>query len=59
MPVDRVTDHVMVSSDLSQHTEWPATLLELDVQKLIIHNVTPKQEQFIEAFGEAVVPELN
>jgi len=59
MPVDRITDHVMVSADLSQHTEWLATLLELDVQKLIIHNVTPKQEQFIEAFGEAVVPELN
>jgi len=55
----QITDHVMVSSDLSQHTEWLNELMDLDVDKLLVHNVTPKQTQFIETFGEAVLPELQ
>jgi len=59
LSTDEITDHVMVSSDLDRHVEWLSGFLELDVDKLIIHNVTPKQTQFIETFGEAVLPELS
>jgi len=59
LPVEEITNHVNVSSDLNQHTEWLKELLDLEVDTVIIHNVTPKQTQFIETFGEAVLPELS
>jgi len=56
LSTDEITDHVMVSSDLDRHLKWLSRLMELDVDTLIVHNVTPKQTQFIEAFGESVLP---
>jgi len=59
LSTDEITDHVMVSSDLDRHIEWLSGLAELDVETLIVHNVTPKQKQFIETFGESVLPALR
>lgn len=59
LPVDEITNHVNVSSDLDQHIEWLKELLAMEVEGIIIHNVTPKQEQFIETFGEAVLPKVR
>jgi len=59
LATDEITDHVMVSSDLDDHIEWLSALGELDVEKLFVHNVTPNQTQFIEAFGERVLAELS
>ncbi len=59
LSTEQITDHVRVSSDLDQHTEWLKRDLELDVDTVIIHNVNPSQSQFIETFGEAVLPALQ
>ncbi len=59
LPTEQITEHVRVSSDLDQHTEWLKQDLELDVDTLIIHNINQSQSQFIETFGEAVLPALQ
>ncbi len=58
LAVDEITDHVLVSSEPERYVEWLNELIALDVQKLFVHNVTPKQTQFIETFGEAVLPNV-
>ena len=47
---------VRISADLGQHREWIAQDLELGVQGIFLHNVGRNQEQFIDAFGERVLP---
>ncbi|RAU84367.1 TIGR03885 family FMN-dependent LLM class oxidoreductase [Pontibacter arcticus] len=51
-------DHVRISSDLSQHLAWLQQDLDLGFSQLLLHNVNLQHEQFIEAFGNKVVPEL-
>ncbi|MFW6359410.1 MAG: TIGR03885 family FMN-dependent LLM class oxidoreductase [Chroococcales cyanobacterium] len=50
---------VRISSDLEQHIEWLQKDLEFEFNELILHNVNRKQEQFIRAFGEKVLPKLT
>lgn len=49
---------VRISSDLGKHREWIAQDLELGTQGVFLHNVGRNQEQFIDAFGEQVLPEF-
>lgn len=56
---DQVAQNVRVSADLEEHTEWLREDCSLDFEKIFLHNVNPKQEQFVEAFGEHVLPELE
>ncbi|MDG6256647.1 MAG: TIGR03885 family FMN-dependent LLM class oxidoreductase [Methanomicrobiaceae archaeon] len=58
--VDReeLRQHIRVSSDLSLHTEWLQTFLDLGVDKIYLHNVTDDQATFIEDFGREVLPAL-
>ncbi len=39
--------------------EWLQKDIELGFDQLILHNVNREQEQFIEVFGEKVVPALT
>lgn len=55
---DQVKEHVHVSADLEEHTEWLQDMQSLGVEKVFLHNVNRNQEQFIERFGEHVLPEL-
>jgi 2-phospho-L-lactate transferase/gluconeogenesis factor (CofD/UPF0052 family) len=43
---------------VQQHIEWLQEYIELGFDELILHNVNREQEQFIEVFGEKVVPVL-
>ncbi|AFZ74391.1 TIGR03885 family FMN-dependent LLM class oxidoreductase [Natronobacterium gregoryi] len=56
---EQVAENVRVSADLDEHREWLETDRALGVDKLLLHNVNRNQEQFIEAFGESVLPELE
>lgn len=47
---------VRISSDLTRHTEWLQGDLELGFDHIYVHNVGRNQRQFIEAFGEEVLP---
>jgi coenzyme F420-dependent glucose-6-phosphate dehydrogenase len=51
-------DHVRISSDLQQQIEWLQNDIELGFNELILHNVNREQQQFIEVFGEKVLPQL-
>jgi probable non-F420 flavinoid oxidoreductase len=54
-----VREKVLVSSDLAQHVAWLTELAELGFDEIALHHVGQDLDQFIEAFGERVLPELN
>ncbi|MEG4855527.1 TIGR03885 family FMN-dependent LLM class oxidoreductase [Microcoleus sp. B5-D4] len=56
---EELYQHVRISADQDQHIEWLQKDIELGFDQLILHNVNREQEQFIEAFGEKVVPALT
>ena len=49
---------VLISSDLEQHAAWLAEFVELGFSELQLHQVGRNQEEFIEAFGRSVIPQL-
>jgi len=52
-------EHVRISADLQQHIEWLQKDIALGFDELILHNVNREQEQFVEVFGEKVLPVLT
>ncbi len=53
---ETVAENVRVSADLTDHIDWIENDLELGVEKVFLHNVNTNQKQFIEAFGNDVLP---
>jgi probable non-F420 flavinoid oxidoreductase len=53
---DEVKQKLRVSADLSRHVDWIARDLELGATRVYLQNVGPDMRQFIEAFGERVLP---
>ena len=51
--------HIRISSDLSQHTAWLQSYVELGFERIYIHNVGRNQRAFIDAFGQGVLPQLT
>lgn len=51
-------EHVRISADPQQHIDWLKKDIELGFDELILHNVNREQEQFIQVFGEKVIPAL-
>jgi alkanesulfonate monooxygenase SsuD/methylene tetrahydromethanopterin reductase-like flavin-dependent oxidoreductase (luciferase family) len=49
---------VRISANPEQHIEWLQKDMELGFSQLILHNVNREQQQFIEVFGERVLPAL-
>jgi probable non-F420 flavinoid oxidoreductase len=56
---DELDGPIRISADLHQHIDWLQKDLELGFSELILHNVNREQEQFIEVFGEKVLPALK
>jgi probable non-F420 flavinoid oxidoreductase len=54
-----VEKSVLVSSDLDQHATWLGELADLGFDGLYLHHVGKEQEDFIQAFGESVLPQLR
>jgi coenzyme F420-dependent glucose-6-phosphate dehydrogenase len=50
---------VFISSDLSRHVEWLRERAALGFVSLDLHNVGPNQREFIDAFGQHVLPALK
>jgi coenzyme F420-dependent glucose-6-phosphate dehydrogenase len=48
-----------ISGDLLRHVEWLREDAELGFEEVHLHNVGPNQSEFIERFGESVVPALR
>lgn len=49
---------VRISDSVDQHTEWLAADIEAGADHLYLHNVNLLHEQFIDVFGEKVLPAL-
>jgi probable non-F420 flavinoid oxidoreductase len=54
-----VTARVHCSSDPARHAEWLASYMEMGFDSIYVHNVGKNQREFIEAYGENVLPELE
>ncbi len=55
----RMRETLPISSDLGFHADWIAGLLTLGPAELHLHQVGHNQQQFIEAFGERVLPAVS
>ncbi len=53
---DQLDEHIRISADLNQHIDWLKQDIELGFDELLLHNVNREQEQFIQVFGESVLP---
>ena len=51
-----VKDKVRVSADPEKHVAWLREDAELGFERVYVHNVCRNQEEFIDAFGEHVLP---
>jgi probable non-F420 flavinoid oxidoreductase len=56
---EKMHDTVVVSSDPGRHVEVLRELTELGFDEIYLHHVGRKQDRFIDAFGERVLPELR
>jgi len=56
---EELDNHVRISDNPQQHIEWLQKDIELGFDELILHNVNREQQQFIDVFGEKVVPILE
>ena len=56
---DDVAKGLRVSSDLGRHAEWINDYAELGVDEVYLFNVGKNQAEYIEAFGEGVLPQLR
>jgi probable non-F420 flavinoid oxidoreductase len=54
-----VAQKLRVSSDLARHAEWINDYVELGVAEVYIFNAGKNQEEYIEAFGREVLPQLT
>ncbi|WP_026464632.1 TIGR03885 family FMN-dependent LLM class oxidoreductase [Adhaeribacter aquaticus] len=55
---DEAARMIRVSSDLDQQAAWLMEDLDMGFEQLVLHNINLDQEQFIEAFGAKVIPQL-
>ena len=51
--------NIRISGDFAKHIEWLQADLDLGFEELFLHNVGANQEEFIDAFGENVLPKLK
>ena len=56
---EKVKQSVRVSSDLGRQAEWLHEYVEQGWDELYIHFVGQRQREFIDAFGEHVLPQLS
>ena len=56
---DDMYEYVRVAADPQQHIEWLQKDIELGFETISLHNVNREQQQFIEVFGEKVLPFLK
>jgi alkanesulfonate monooxygenase SsuD/methylene tetrahydromethanopterin reductase-like flavin-dependent oxidoreductase (luciferase family) len=50
---------VFMTSDLDRHGEFLQHLIDLGFTEIYVHNVGRNQEEFIRAYGRAVIPHLR
>jgi probable non-F420 flavinoid oxidoreductase len=56
--LEDMRDAVLISSDLDLYVEWLTKFAELGFDEIYLHHVGQEQREFIDAFGERVLPKL-
>ncbi|MBA4141002.1 MAG: TIGR03885 family FMN-dependent LLM class oxidoreductase [Segetibacter sp.] len=56
--IEDIKKKILVSSNIQQHIDSLKDYAALGFEKIILHNVGRNQEEFIEVFGEKVLPKL-
>ena len=59
VPKDAVRDSVLVSADPKQHVQWLQDLVALGFDEIYLHHVGQQQREWLEVFGDRVLPELD
>nr|WP_265595264.1 TIGR03885 family FMN-dependent LLM class oxidoreductase [Verrucomicrobium sp. BvORR106] len=49
-------DMIRISDSLEQHREWIQNDIDAGFTKIVLHNIGRNQEEFIDVFGEKVLP---
>lgn len=50
---------VRISSNLDQHRRWLSEIAEIGFDRIYLHNVARNQSEFIQVFGESVLPKIK
>jgi probable non-F420 flavinoid oxidoreductase len=58
-PPERIRESVRISSDPAQHAAWVAEYAELGFDRIFLHHVGKEQREWIDAFGEHVLPQFD
>jgi len=56
---EHFTNRVLISADLDEHAAHVQKFVDMGFDEVHIHNVGRNQAEFIEAFGEKVLPQLR
>lgn len=59
VPAESVRGPVFVSSDLGRHTAHLAELIDIGFDEVYLHHVGQQQTEFVETFGQHVLPHLD
>ena len=59
VPIERVREVIHVSSDLGWHTAQLAAYAELGFDEIALHHVGQRQDDWIDVFGDKVLPQLR
>jgi len=51
-----VAEKVKIVSDIEECKEWLSSFKPLNAERIVLHNVNKMQQQFIDDFGEKVLP---
>lgn len=56
---EAMKDAVRIASEPQRHIDWLRKDMELGFSDIYLHNVNRRQREFIDAFGERVLPALR
>ncbi|MFB6180107.1 MAG: hypothetical protein ABEI77_10340 [Halorientalis sp.] len=56
---EQVRENVFVSADASEHVAWLDENASAGVERVFLHDGNRQQDQYIQAFGDRVLPELR
>jgi probable non-F420 flavinoid oxidoreductase len=56
---DTMRDVVRISADPAQHAAWLQEYADIGFEEIYLHHVGQRQEEFINVFGEKVLPQLQ
>ena len=56
---DKLDDGVRISSDPARHAAWIHEYAELGFERIFLHHVGQEQAEWIDVFGEHVLPQLD